>query len=156
MFTQILKSLPKQTAWAKNHDNLEEEVEMPANVKSKFMAVANRAIELLEYVVMEIFAGQVNKLLTLGFCAKDCLTALEKCGGNLDNAALWLTQNALPQNQFSTFLDFASTSDSILESGSFMDENGEMMLFFQQLEVEKSAKEIFNLKSKHDFNFDCS
>ena len=39
------------------------------------------------------------KLATLGFTESDCEIALEKCNGYLDDAALWLTQNAIPNNE---------------------------------------------------------
>lgn len=32
----------------------------------------------------------------LGFKTEDCIVALENCDGKLDDAALWLTQNAVP------------------------------------------------------------
>lgn len=32
---QILKSLPRQTVWARNNDIAEEEAEMPVNMRSK-------------------------------------------------------------------------------------------------------------------------
>lgn len=38
----------------------------------------------------------VSKLIALGFKAEDCIAALENCEGKLDDAALWLTQNAVP------------------------------------------------------------
>lgn len=36
------------------------------------------------------------KLTALGFETNDCVTALEICEQKLDDAALWLTQNAVP------------------------------------------------------------
>jgi vacuolar protein sorting-associated protein 13D len=36
----------------------------------------------------------IHKLRALGFSAEDCASALDKCGGKLDDAALWLTQHA--------------------------------------------------------------
>ena len=38
--------------------------------------------------------AEVEKLKNLGFSADDCRTALETCDDNLEEAALWLTQNA--------------------------------------------------------------
>ena len=38
----------------------------------------------------------MDKLSALGFSAGDCARALGECGGRLDDAALWLTQNAQP------------------------------------------------------------
>lgn len=42
------------------------------------------------------FLDDVSKLVALGFKTEDCLKALEICEGKLDDAALWLTQNAVP------------------------------------------------------------
>lgn len=44
----------------------------------------------------------VSKLCALGFNSTDCATALKACNGRLDDAALWLTQNAVPQNPVET------------------------------------------------------
>ena len=38
----------------------------------------------------------MDKLKSLGFGVEDCTEALKVCGGKLDDAALWLTQNASP------------------------------------------------------------
>lgn len=66
----MLNSLPKQTLLAKQN---QDSVRPPANAKS-----------------------HVLKLSALGFTEFDCQIALEKCNGHLDDAALWLTQNAIP------------------------------------------------------------
>ncbi|GLH07616.1 Vacuolar protein sorting-associated protein 13D [Gryllus bimaculatus] len=70
MFTRILRSLPNQTLWARSQ-SVEQDLQ-PANIRS-----------------------QVNKLVALGFYPDDCVAALNQCNG-LDDAALWLTQNAVP------------------------------------------------------------
>lgn len=74
MFTRMLSSLPKQTLWAKQRSN-----GPPANAKSHVM-----------------------KLSALGFAETDCETALDHCNGQLDDAALWLTQNAVPNTPVTT------------------------------------------------------
>lgn len=80
MFTRMLNSLPKQTLWAKKRSSgffssLDEMENLPANaMKSRHVA----------------------KLAALGFSKVDCEVALDKCNGHLDDAALWLTQNAMP------------------------------------------------------------
>ncbi|XP_077532737.1 vacuolar protein sorting 13D isoform X2 [Haemaphysalis longicornis] len=38
----------------------------------------------------------MDSLLEMGFSREDCLRSLEACKGNVDDAALWLTQNAAP------------------------------------------------------------
>ncbi|CAL1290806.1 unnamed protein product [Larinioides sclopetarius] len=41
-------------------------------------------------------SSSVDCLIGLGFSASDCQKALEICSGNINDAALWLTQNATP------------------------------------------------------------
>lgn len=66
MFTQMLQSIPKQTKNAKSKD---------ATVDS---------------------TSQILKLSSLGFTTPDCEQALSICDHHVDEAALWLTQNAEP------------------------------------------------------------
>lgn len=70
MFSQMLESLPQQTQYAKSQIVEEEH---PVN-----------------------FRYQLDKLKALGFNIDDCSKALMNCNGHLDDAALWLTQNAVP------------------------------------------------------------
>ncbi|KAG8261126.1 hypothetical protein J6590_081168 [Homalodisca vitripennis] len=89
MFSQMLESLPKQTRWARSH-SLQAVVDTrPANFKS-----------------------QLTKLSALGFTKSDCATALEKCNGQLDDAALWLTQHAFPVQDTSGDRNSASVNRS--------------------------------------------
>ncbi|XP_029047151.1 vacuolar protein sorting-associated protein 13D isoform X1 [Osmia bicornis bicornis] len=74
MFSRMLKSLPKQTLLAKQ-----------------------RSSEALTSAEM-----QVQKLTALGFNDADCRAALDLCNGQLDEAALWLTQNAVPDSNVNT------------------------------------------------------
>lgn len=46
------------------------------------------------YIKRTLFPGQILKLSALGFTTEDCTKALKICSGKLDDAALWLTQNA--------------------------------------------------------------
>lgn len=62
-----------------------------------------RALKVLNHLVFcwtfgcsFSFLDDVSKLVALGFKTEDCLKALEICEGKLDDAALWLTQNAVP------------------------------------------------------------
>ncbi|KAJ9601170.1 hypothetical protein L9F63_000690, partial [Diploptera punctata] len=98
MFIQMLNSLPKQTLWARSHDM--EQDEQPANVRS-----------------------QVKKLSALGFHPDDCVAALEKCNGHLDDAALWLTQHA-------------DLADTAVRGRDFTDDNS--ILSFRTIEVKAS------------------
>ncbi|KAG8229492.1 hypothetical protein J437_LFUL010067 [Ladona fulva] len=72
MFSRMLNSIPKQTLSARSQVTGDDT--RPANV----------AID------------QIKKLTVLGFAPDDCALALEKCEGELEEAALWLTQNAVP------------------------------------------------------------
>ncbi|KAK6626649.1 hypothetical protein RUM44_009125 [Polyplax serrata] len=69
MLSQMLNSVPKQTYKARTQAH--EEENYPASVRS-----------------------QIHRLSGLGFSAEDCTKALDICCGQLDDAALWLTQNA--------------------------------------------------------------
>ncbi|EAA14204.4 AGAP009780-PA, partial [Anopheles gambiae str. PEST] len=73
MFRQMLESLPKQTKNARDHKQQQE--------RRTSEAANSRAVE---------------KLIHLGFRKEDCLLALERCSHQLDEAALWLTQNKEP------------------------------------------------------------
>nr|XP_015839049.1 PREDICTED: vacuolar protein sorting-associated protein 13D isoform X1 [Tribolium castaneum] len=66
MFLQMLNSLPRQMFANKEQDS-------PQDVIAK---------------------SQIARLTTLGFKTEDCMKALETCENNLDDAALWLIQNA--------------------------------------------------------------
>lgn len=80
MFLQILNSLPKQ---------MFSPSEVPTDYKSMLS-------NLFEYTFIGCnFSEYIGKLKTLGFTGEDCQQALEKCNYKLDDAALWLTQNAL-------------------------------------------------------------
>ncbi|XP_078044296.1 vacuolar protein sorting 13D isoform X1 [Augochlora pura] len=78
MFSRMLSSLPKQTLVAKQRSN---EVLTPTE-------------------------KQVQKLAGLGFTDTDCRAALDLCNGQLDDAALWLTQNAMPNSDMNTKQEF--------------------------------------------------
>ena len=56
---------------------------------------------------------QISKLEKLGFSRADSEMALSACQGQLDEAAMWLTQNALPANNTSC----AEEKDGFILSG---------------------------------------
>ncbi|KAI5737130.1 hypothetical protein M8J76_010314 [Diaphorina citri] len=70
MFQQMLTSLPKQTLAAVRDPRTK-----PANIQNC-----------------------IRQLSNMGFTENDCSEALERCNGNLEEAALWLTRNALPSS----------------------------------------------------------
>ncbi|XP_065089816.1 intermembrane lipid transfer protein Vps13D isoform X2 [Ochlerotatus camptorhynchus] len=73
MFQRMLESLPGQTKNARD---------------SKQASVDDGGVET---------STAVEKLVLLGFNREDCLQALDKCKYQIDEAALWLTQNSEPQ-----------------------------------------------------------
>ncbi|XP_029665286.1 LOW QUALITY PROTEIN: vacuolar protein sorting-associated protein 13D-like [Formica exsecta] len=91
MFSRMLNSLPKQTLWAKQ-----------------------RSSEVAVEGTQMLMDSQVLKLVNLGFAEADCKIALDRCDGQLDDAALWLTQNAEPTS--SDAAAAAASNDSIFRS----------------------------------------
>lgn len=59
------------------------------------------------------FVDQIAKLTVLGFDKKDCVEALRLCENKLDDAALWLTQNANPVFSYGSNTGSTSSSDKI-------------------------------------------
>lgn len=94
MFHQMLQSLPQQTQYARS----QVATQHPAN-----------------------FRYQLDKLRALGFRLEDCSEALCKCNGQLDDAALWLTQNAIPISSYqgspSSSPHHSQLGDSMLSFG---------------------------------------
>lgn len=58
----------------------------------------------------------VAKLVALGFSKEDCQCALRVCNGRLDDAALWLTQNAVPSVRNIEFNISYNTSNNYIQS----------------------------------------
>ncbi|KYQ55282.1 Vacuolar protein sorting-associated protein 13D [Trachymyrmex zeteki] len=86
MFSRMLSSLPKQTLWARQRS-------IEAVMKSS-----------------QTTGSPVLKLTCLGFAEADCRIALDHCDGQLDDAAMWLTQNAVPTGAV------AASDDSIFRA----------------------------------------
>jgi vacuolar protein sorting-associated protein 13D len=61
--------------------------------------------------------AQISQLLALGFSRDDCLFSLTECHGNVNDAALWLTQNASPidTTNSTTAIDAAAQESSYLQ-----------------------------------------
>ncbi|XP_072751576.1 intermembrane lipid transfer protein Vps13D isoform X2 [Anoplolepis gracilipes] len=91
MFSRMLSSLPKQTLWAKQ-----------------------RSSEAMAESTQMLMDSQVLKLVNLGFAEADCKMALDRCDGQLDDAALWLTQNAEPTD--SDAVAVAANDESIFRA----------------------------------------
>lgn len=45
-----------------------------------------------------LLLDKILSLTNMGFSATDCESALKYCDNKIDDAALWLTQNAVSQN----------------------------------------------------------
>lgn len=104
MFMQILNSLPKQIFAKENRNAL-----IPADIESKHTVEGFAKT----FLTIEYFAGHINKLTVLGFETKDCIEALQLCDNKLDDAALWLTQNANPIFSYGSNRDVATTPDKV-------------------------------------------
>uniref|UniRef100_A0A8D8VB54 Vacuolar protein sorting-associated protein 13D n=1 Tax=Cacopsylla melanoneura TaxID=428564 RepID=A0A8D8VB54_9HEMI len=79
MFQQMLTSLPKQTLAA-----VSDTRNKPANIQNC-----------------------IRQLSSMGFSDNDCSNALEKCNGDLEEAALWLTRNALTSTSHTQSTEFS-------------------------------------------------
>lgn len=86
MFLQILNSLPKQIFTKKDST-----AALPANMKSRCLVMQKENLKQTK-----LLSDHIMKLAALGFETNDCVKALELCEHKLDDAALWLTQNAIP------------------------------------------------------------
>ncbi|XP_052894433.1 intermembrane lipid transfer protein Vps13D [Anopheles moucheti] len=95
MFRQMLESLPKQTKNARDHEQQQQQQLQDRRTsdgngwKSGSMDSGGGRIT--------VNSRAVEKLVHLGFRRDDCLVALERCSYQLDEAALWLTQNKEPR-----------------------------------------------------------
>lgn len=85
-----------------------------------------------ETIFFSVCPDQVTELQNLGFSPQDCLQALEKCGGNLDDSALWLTQNAVAIDYFP---DFSSVRPETNTGMSTYGVSTQDILNFRLLEV---------------------
>ncbi|XP_050076311.1 intermembrane lipid transfer protein Vps13D [Anopheles maculipalpis] len=99
MFRQMLESLPKQTKNARDHKQQQEEQQIHdrRTSDSSWKRVGSVDSAAVAIGTMSINSKAVEKLVHLGFRREDCLVALERCSHQLDEAALWLTQNKEPR-----------------------------------------------------------
>lgn len=104
LFLAIMHSMPNQLLQASqqseipknaSYSSLTPESPTPCypGMGSLNQVVINQLIFLLC-----ISDWQVQRLVDLGFEREDCLKALRASSGQLDEAALWLTQNATPRS----------------------------------------------------------
>uniref|UniRef100_A0A8W7P8Q1 UBA domain-containing protein n=1 Tax=Anopheles coluzzii TaxID=1518534 RepID=A0A8W7P8Q1_ANOCL len=91
MFRQMLESLPKQTKNARDHKQQQERRTSEGHWKGGSIDSAGGSVPSASN------SRAVEKLIHLGFRKEDCLLALERCSHQLDEAALWLTQNKEPR-----------------------------------------------------------
>uniref|UniRef100_A0A182JQ44 UBA domain-containing protein n=1 Tax=Anopheles christyi TaxID=43041 RepID=A0A182JQ44_9DIPT len=93
MFRQMLESLPKQTKNARDHKQQQQQQQERRTSEGLW----KRGSMDSPVSMPETNSKAVEKLVHLGFRKEDCLVALERCSHQLDEAALWLTQNKEPR-----------------------------------------------------------
>ena len=90
MFQKIIESFPRQAREAfSNQAEYEKYTLAGAKLPKEGKCVDSPPMNI---------QAQITKLRVLGFGRKDCHRALEVCDGQIDEAAIWLTQNAIPAN----------------------------------------------------------
>lgn len=62
----------------------------------------------------------IRRLSGLGFSTEDCLAAMEHCNGQLEDAALWLTQNAIHDRQKELEHDSSALNKVIVRASCFV------------------------------------
>uniref|UniRef100_A0AAG5DF63 UBA domain-containing protein n=1 Tax=Anopheles atroparvus TaxID=41427 RepID=A0AAG5DF63_ANOAO len=95
MFRQMLESLPEQTKNARDHKQLQDQQQQQAHPQ---LSLTDGGFSRRDSTsgMQTGNSKAVDKLVHLGFRRDDCLLALERCSHQLDEAALWLTQNKEP------------------------------------------------------------
>uniref|UniRef100_A0A182P4B8 UBA domain-containing protein n=1 Tax=Anopheles epiroticus TaxID=199890 RepID=A0A182P4B8_9DIPT len=91
MFRQMLESLPKQTKNARDHKQ-----QLERRTSEGHRAASSEGMDPTPSIPAAN-SKAVEKLVHLGFRKEDCLIALDRCSHQLDEAALWLTQNKEPR-----------------------------------------------------------
>ena len=113
MFRAILASFPRQARQAMSGREAVQESGRERSPPSSLQAPSN-------------VQAQTSQLMTLGFSREDCSFALSECRGQVNDAALWLTQNASPvkkalcaepveSNQVGCYLQGSSVSFTSVE-----------------------------------------
>ena len=91
MFQTILESFPRQAREALSNNPPLERIKIPnetdcGNNEKDFSQPMN-------------IQAQISKLMVLGFDESDCQLALKACNGKINEAAIWLTQNSVPDSK---------------------------------------------------------
>ncbi|XP_026679055.1 vacuolar protein sorting-associated protein 13D-like [Diaphorina citri] len=120
MFQQMLTSLPKQTLAAVRDPRTK-----PANIQNC-----------------------IRQLSNMGFTENDCSEALERCNGNLEEAALWLTRNALPSSNSQGKHD---TTDFTLQQSALQFQEAEVYVNNLNLCIIDDCKETICCKPERLF-----
>lgn len=100
MLSQMLESIPRQMQTARiRASEQENDTSGASKASGRFFLHSSRGESPYGFF-FNAFADHTFKLSALGFSEEDCTKALEICGGEIDDAALWLTQNAthVPMN----------------------------------------------------------
>uniref|UniRef100_A0A182NBT9 UBA domain-containing protein n=1 Tax=Anopheles dirus TaxID=7168 RepID=A0A182NBT9_9DIPT len=96
MFRQMLESLPKQTKNARDHRQQQQQ-QLERRISDSGYSRGGSMDSTGAITTLTVNSRAVEKLVHLGFRREDCLVALERCSHQLDEAALWLTQNKEPR-----------------------------------------------------------
>lgn len=95
MFTRIISSLPSQLLSTQQSDNEITQDHIVSSVDVVNMQRSTSSTDVVDQKLkLIVHKERLQKLATLGFREEDCKKALEQCDGCVNDAALWLTQNA--------------------------------------------------------------
>ena len=86
MFQTILESFPRQAREALSNKQ--------PNERPKTSCETHNEVDEKYYSQPMNIQAQISKLMVLGFDEKDCQVALKACNGQINEAAIWLTQNS--------------------------------------------------------------
>ncbi len=126
MFKAILDSFPRQAREAMYG---KEEVERSAESPQRDPPPPSNV------------QAQVSQLAAMGFSRSDCHFALTECKGNVNDAALWLTQNATPEAAANSLGAIGGEPDSAISAESSTYLKGSS-LSFSNIELKTSSINI--------------
>ena len=109
MFRAILASFPRQARQAMS--GREEVVQQESRERSP---------PQLSQAAPSNVQAQISQLMTLGFSREDCSFAMSECRGQVNDAALWLTQNASPVRKAQSAADPSEGDSSADQVGCYL------------------------------------
>ena len=131
MFQTILESFPRQAreALSKNQN--------PAKSSNQYYETKQHCL-----IPPMNTQTQISKLTALGFSRRDCHTALQECNGQIDEAAIWLTQNAMPTVDGENTPETVENFNSENNNGAQMHERKTEMVYLEGSNISFSAIEF--------------